>query len=69
MKKKEGKMFIKKITFQMENDFKAVFCCEHCGYTYEGWGYNDGYFHNVVLPKMECPKCKLTRQDLFNKQQ
>ncbi len=63
MKKKEGKMFIKKITFQMENDFKAIFCCEHCGYTYEKWGYNNDYYWKFILPKQKCPECGLEGDD------
>jgi len=56
-------MFIKEITFKAGNDFKAVFCCEHCGYTHEKWGYDDAYFHKVVSPQEKCPECGLAGKD------
>lgn len=53
-------MRIKKITWQHRRDFSAVYECEHCGYTEEGSGYDDGNFHQNVVPKMVCKKCGKT---------
>jgi len=44
----------------MNNDFWAVYECEHCGYiTDEIAGYDDVNFHKNVIPNMECKKCGL----------
>lgn len=50
-------MHIKKILNQNRRDFIAIFECEQCGYEFRGHGYDDSYFHQSVVPKMECPKC------------
>lgn len=50
-------MRIKEILHQYRRDFKAIYECEHCGFTKEGSGYDDANFHNNVIPNMECPKC------------
>ena len=50
-------MKIQKITWQNRRDFSAIYECEHCGATHEAGGYDDSYFHNNVIPQMECPKC------------
>ena len=50
-------MRIKEILSQNRRDFRAIYECEHCGYTYEGSGYDDANFHNNVIPEMKCPKC------------
>lgn len=50
-------MRIKEITSQYRRDFHAIYECEHCGYEYEGTGYDDANFHHNVIPKMKCPKC------------
>ena len=50
-------MRIKEILHQYRRDFTAIYECEHCGHTYEDRGYDDAYFHNNVIPDMECPKC------------
>ena len=50
-------MKIKEILHQHRRDFKAIFECEHCGYTEQQWGYDDTNFHQNVIPNMECPKC------------
>jgi len=50
-------MKIKEITSQSRRDFKAIYECEHCGYTHEGTGYDDAYFHQTVIPGMKCSKC------------
>ena len=53
-------MKIQKITGQHRRDFTAVYECEHCGYTYNGSGYDDSYFHNTVIPAKKCPECGKT---------
>lgn len=50
-------MKIKTITSQHRRDFRAIYECEHCGETYESEGYDDTYFHNEVVPNMQCKKC------------
>jgi len=50
-------MKIKQILSQSRRDFRAVYICEHCEYEYEGSGYDDGHFHQVVIPKMKCQSC------------
>jgi len=51
-------MRIKEIISQHRRDFRAIYECEHCGFMYEGSGYDDTYFHNNVIPAMKCPHCK-----------
>ena len=53
-------MKIKKITSQNRRDFHAVYECDHCGHTTEGYGYDDANFHNNVIPEMKCEKCGKT---------
>lgn len=53
-------MKIKKIIDRNRRDFTAIYECEHCRATEERGGYDDSYFHDNVIPKMECPKCKKT---------
>lgn len=50
-------MRIKEIISQHRRDFKAIFECEHCGYTETKSGYDDANFHQNVIPTMKCPKC------------
>lgn len=50
-------MRVKEITSQNRRDFRAIYECEHCGYTEEGRGYDDAYFHNSVVPNKVCPTC------------
>lgn len=50
-------MKIKTIKDQIRRDFTAVYECQFCGNTYEGSGYDDSYFHQKVVPDMECKKC------------
>lgn len=50
-------MRIKKIISQYRRDFQAVYECEHCGHTMKGYGYDDDFFHNEVIPNKVCPKC------------
>jgi len=56
-------MKIQKIISQHRRDFMAIYECEHCGHTYEGGGYDDGYFHGKVVPSMRCPECNKTAAD------
>lgn len=53
-------MRIKKIIRQYRRDFTAIYICESCGNEEEGSGYDDAYFHNEVVPKKKCSKCKKT---------
>ena len=50
-------MRIKEKLSQNRRDFTAIYECEHCGETKEAGGYDDGYFHQNVIPKMKCKKC------------
>ena len=50
-------MKIQKIKSQNRRDFQAIYECEHCGYTTEGYGYDDANFHNNVIPDMKCKQC------------
>lgn len=50
-------MRIKEIVSQHRRDFTAIYECEHCGATKEGYGYDDTTFHLNVIPKMTCPRC------------
>jgi hypothetical protein len=59
----ECKMKIKKIISQHRRDFTAIYECEHCGYKKEQGGYDDSYYHTVVVPTMKCDKCKKTAKD------
>lgn len=55
-------MKIKEITKRMNNDFYAIYECEHCGHiTEEQSGYNDANFFGNVIPNMNCEKCGLKR--------
>ena len=50
-------MKIQKILSQNRRDFRAVYECEYCGHTEEGSGYDDSYFHKVIIPSKVCSKC------------
>lgn len=58
-------MRIKQIIHQNRRDFKAVFECEHCGYTAKSWGYDDANFHRNVIPAMKCPECGRTADENY----
>jgi len=58
-------MHIKRILSQNRRDFRAIYECEHCGYTYEGIGYDDSYFHQEVVPNKKCPKCGKTADENY----
>lgn len=43
---------------QHRRDFTAEITCESCDHTeILGAGYDDSYYHNEVLPNIECSKC------------
>ena len=50
-------MKIKEIKSQSRRDFVAIYECEHCGFTEEGYGYDDENFHKNIIPKMTCTRC------------
>jgi len=50
-------MRIKQKIRQHRRDFTAIYECESCGATHEEGGYDDAYFHEQVIPSMECPEC------------
>lgn len=56
-------MHIKEIKYLHRNDFKAVFRCEYCGYSFEKWGYDDDNYWSNVLPNAICPNCGLNSQN------
>lgn len=56
-------MKIEKIISQHRRDFNAIYVCEHCGVKKEGSGYDDGNFHNNVIPLMICESCGKTAGD------
>jgi len=50
-------MKIKTIKSQSRRDFTAIYECEHCGATVEGYGYDDANFHQNVIANMACNQC------------
>ncbi len=51
-------MKIKKMLSQHRRDFTAILECEGCGATEElKEGYDDHYYHDIVIPNMKCKKC------------
>lgn len=50
-------MKIKEIISQNRRDFTAIYVCEHCENEKQANGYDDSYFHDKVIPEMECKKC------------
>ena len=56
-RRKVFEMRIKEIVSQHRRDFTAIYECEHCGETQRAGGYDDAYYHNNVIPKMECKAC------------
>lgn len=56
-------MKIKKIIYQNRRDFRAIYECEGCGKEVEQYGYDDANFHQNVIPKMKCDKCKKTSEE------
>ena len=53
-------MKLKQILSQNRRDFTAIYACEHCGHEVKKGGYDDTYFHQKVIPAMECPDCGKT---------
>ena len=58
-------MKIKEMLWQNRRDFKAMFECEHCGFTEIRTGYDDDFFHNTVVPNIKCFKCGKTASDTY----
>jgi len=58
-------MKIKTIIHQHRRDFRAVYECEHCGFTEKKSGYDDANFHSNVVPSMECVACGKTADDNY----
>ena len=58
-------MKIEKILNQHRRDFTALYKCEHCGDISEGPGYDDSYFHEHVVPDMECKECGRKADDSY----
>jgi len=50
-------MKIERIIEQTRRDFRAIYKCEHCGYSSEENGYDDLNFHQNVIPAMKCGRC------------
>lgn len=50
-------MKIKRFLYQNRRDFEAEYECQFCGDIVKKSGYDDGYFHAVVIPGMKCDKC------------
>ena len=50
-------MKIKEILSQYRRDIVALLICEHCNHEEKRNGYDDAYFHQNVIPDMECGKC------------
>lgn len=50
-------MKIKTILSQNRRDFEAIYECENCSHEMKGHGYDDSYFHDIVIPDMVCPQC------------
>lgn len=51
-------MRIKKITFELRNDFAADMECEFCkNVQHLSSGYNDAHYHSMVIPSMRCEAC------------
>lgn len=54
-------MRIKRKIEQHRRDFSAVMVCEHCGHeSVNKTGYDDAYYHQVVIPGMVCTSCRKT---------
>lgn len=57
-------MKIKEKLSQHRRDFTAIYECENCGHEVKSTGYDDSHFHNEVIPKMKCPKCGKSSNDM-----
>lgn len=59
-------MKIKEITWQDRRDFRAILECEHCGNEQiDASAYDDAYYHEKVIPSMECKKCGKRAPDTY----
>jgi hypothetical protein len=58
-------MKIKQILTQTRRDFVAIFECEHCHSEIEKTGYDDSFFHDMVIPKMKCSECGKTSDNSY----
>lgn len=58
-------MKIKEIISQHRRDFRAIYECEHCGFTFNGSGYDDTNFHEKVIPTMVCRECDKTADETY----
>jgi hypothetical protein len=58
-------MKIKEFKSQHRRDFRAIYECEHCGATKEGYGYDDANFHDNVIPRMKCDSCGKSAPDSY----
>jgi len=58
-------MQIKEIVNQHRRDFTAIYVCEHCDHETTGRGYDDDNFHQNVIPKKTCPRCKKSASDTY----
>ena len=57
-------MKIKNILSQHRRDFTATMECEHCGHEQKlTSGYDDSFYHQNVIPNMECDKCHKKASD------
>jgi hypothetical protein len=55
-------MKIKNLKGGFSRDLYGKLECEHCAAESElSGGYNDGFWHDMVLPSMFCPSCGLNR--------
>lgn len=61
-------MKVQKMVSQHRRDFQAIYECEHCKHTYQGYGYDDEYFHHVVIPGIKCEKCGKSSGDDYRPQ-
>lgn len=62
-------MHIDRYLSRNRRDFTAMYRCEHCNAVSEAIGYDDSYFHAVVIPNMECDSCGKAASDDYKQQQ
>jgi len=58
-------MKINRIISQSRRDFSAEYICEHCGNKIIGIGYDDNYFHESVIPALQCQNCGETADESY----
>lgn len=59
-------MKLVEITSQHRNDFSGILKCNHCdSYQKLTTGYDDAYYHNVVIPKIHCNSCGMDNAGKF----